>query len=75
MTRLVLIALAVVALFWLLRGVRSRSNRGGQAPHAAPFPPDLVACAHCGVLLPESDALAAEGRRFCCEEHRRAGAR
>ena len=81
MTRLVLIALAVVALFWLLRGARTRAGRGGgpqpasPAAPAAPPTPDLIACARCGVLLPQSDTLEADGRRFCCEEHRRAGAR
>jgi len=75
MTRLLLIALAVIALFWLLRGARSRGKRGGQSRGSPPPLADLVACSHCGVLLPESDALEAEGRRFCCEEHRRAGVR
>ncbi len=35
----------------------------------------LVACAHCGVLLPKSDAVEGEGGFYCCDEHRRLGPR
>lgn len=41
-------------------------------------PPDaaevetMVRCAQCGVYLPVTDALAADGRHFCNEAHRRA---
>ena len=35
---------------------------------------DMVACAHCGLHLPRSDALvqntAAQARYYCCEQHR-----
>lgn len=29
----------------------------------------MVACAECGVYLPESDALPAVGRHFCNRQH------
>jgi len=32
-------------------------------------------CAHCGVHLPESEALAAEGRHYCSQAHLAAGPR
>ena len=32
----------------------------------------MLACAVCGVHVPESEALHAEGEFFCCEAHRRA---
>ena len=44
----------------------------------APVPPSadsgesMVRCAQCGVYLPETDALAADGRHYCNEAHRRA---
>jgi uncharacterized protein len=31
----------------------------------------IVRCAVCGLNLPQSDALAAGGRWYCSEEHRR----
>lgn len=31
----------------------------------------MVGCAHCGILLPVSEALTgADQRHYCCEEHR-----
>lgn len=31
----------------------------------------MVGCAHCGILLPLSEALtSADQRHYCCEEHR-----
>ncbi len=37
-----------------------------------PLPERMVRCAHCGVHLPESDALVDGDRHFCNEAHRRA---
>ena len=37
---------------------------------------DMVRCAHCGVFLPRSEALADHrGNRYCSQEHRRRGPR
>lgn len=32
----------------------------------------MVACAHCGLLLPESDSIAAGALHYCSEAHRQA---
>lgn len=32
----------------------------------------MLACAVCGVHVPESEVLRAEGKFFCCEAHRQA---
>jgi hypothetical protein len=29
----------------------------------------MLACAECGVLIPESEALSRHALAFCCEEH------
>jgi uncharacterized protein len=45
----------------------------------APKPPgqdkvaNMVACAHCGVNLPEGEALVVNGHHFCCASHRDQG--
>lgn len=31
----------------------------------------MVTCARCGLNLPESDSLSADGRFYCSEAHRR----
>lgn len=73
MGRLLLLALAVLALVWLVR----RALRARQAPRddAARVPAELVACAHCGVLLPRAEARGGEGGLYCGEEHARLGPR
>jgi uncharacterized protein len=84
MTRVLLLALAVLVFIWLLRRALSarkppRDNgRTGTTPV-----PELVACARCGVHLPKSEAIsetdagepegAAPVRFFCTREHLRLG--
>ena len=42
----------------------------------APGPQAMVACAHCGLHLPQPDAVEGEGgRHYCSAEHRRLGPR
>jgi uncharacterized protein len=81
MTRVLLVMIAVIVLFWLVR--RALSGRKPSQPPAQPTDspgPDLVACAHCGVHLPRTEALArppeAESgkvRFFCSDDHLRLG--
>ncbi|MBM3389501.1 MAG: hypothetical protein FJY26_08380 [Betaproteobacteria bacterium] len=92
-----LLAAVVGAVLWFLgRGRRvpgpgqgqppsNRSGAGSEPGEAstAAEPEPMVACAHCGLLVPRSDALAAPSKaalsgpllHYCCEEHRRAGPR
>lgn len=63
---------------WLVRGGRrSRPPRADPPPTAdeAPAARDLgreeiVACVHCGVHLPQSEAVAAPAGWFCGQAHR-----
>ncbi len=72
MGRLILLALAVLILVWLVR----RALRERQPPQGPPgVPGELVACAHCGVLVPRSEARDAAGAQYCSEDHARLGPR
>jgi len=83
MSRIILLAVAVLVMIWLLRRALSGRKRGGGAegPTRPASPaPELVACAHCGVHLPRNEALpgadaggTASGRFFCSEDHRKLG--
>jgi uncharacterized protein len=77
-----LVLLVVLVGAWLLIGRR----RGDRAPPPGPKPrtgkagknqpQEMLACAHCGVHLPQAEALMdAGGRPFCSEAHRLAGPR
>jgi uncharacterized protein len=72
--KFLLLVVAVVALLWLLRGSRRGVN---PPPVAKPAPPPdelqaMVSCAHCGIHLPQNEALPGRGGVFCGEPHRAA---
>lgn len=70
--RLVVLLLLVVLAVWLVR----RALRGPVQRTKSVIPDgDLVACAHCGVHLPRSEAREAQGGLYCSEEHARLGKR
>lgn len=85
MSKLLLLLIVVLVFFWILRRALSsrKPKTGARKEDDATQPaPELVACAHCGVLLPQNEAIAsteadtpAAGRFFCTGEHLRLGPR
>jgi uncharacterized protein len=78
--KLLVIVLVLMLLVWLLFGSSRRRSAGAWRDRAAAPGPglaaeDMVACAHCGVHLPASLALRADGRSYCSDAHREAGPR
>jgi uncharacterized protein len=78
MKYLLLIAV-VVGVLWLVRGRPSRLKPpASKSPQPAPpakavSPQAMVVCAHCGLHLPRSEAVAAGIQEFYCSDaHRRA---
>lgn len=64
-------------IVWLIRGGRRRAPPA--APPPTPVAPSadadaahesIIACAHCGVHLPQSEAIGGPVRWFCGEAHR-----
>jgi uncharacterized protein len=73
MLKFLIVVVAVVGLVWLLFGRVTRKDgppRGGARGNAVGSAEDMVACAHCGVHLPRSEALAARGLHYCSAAHR-----
>ncbi len=73
--------LLLLGLFLLVVWLVSRARRGStrvDPPQAPTEPPtveeatreDIVACLHCGLHLPQSEALAAPDGWFCGQAHR-----
>ncbi len=67
MFKLILIVLAVLFAWWVLKKYRKSVTRE-ESPRVAE---DMVPCAHCGVHLPRSESHAGGGEFFCSEEHLR----
>jgi uncharacterized protein len=67
---LLLLIVALVAYVALKGLLRTRRANSGAKPVE-----DMVACGHCGVNLPKSEAFERRGLYFCSEEHRTLGVR
>jgi len=68
MGKFLLLICIVVAVWWLAKGFRK-----GNVDEAAPAgePERMVHCEHCGVYLPQSEAVRQGEHYYCCAEHRR----
>ncbi len=74
MKYLLLIALALLALWWW-RSLARRGSGRDQTPPPPPSPPrpqDMIACRHCGVHLPGSDAVQGAQGSYCSAAHQQA---
>ena len=68
-----LVLLIVLGLAYMLwRGQRIDK---AAPPPPLPAPQDIVACAHCGVHVPRSEALTQGALHYCCIDHQRADGR
>lgn len=80
MQKLLVFFLALIAVYYVRRWLQGQSARPvPRADEAARTPAEghaevMRECAHCGLLIPESEAVSAEGNSFCCAEHARLGA-
>ena len=70
MSKLILLLFLGLLAYLVFKGLSRNAARRRDAPPPR-SPERMVACAHCGVHLPESEALESAGRRYCCEAHRR----
>jgi uncharacterized protein len=71
MSKLLFFILIAVAVYWLLR---PSPGEGKSRRRAGPAAEPMVACARCGLHVPASESVEADGRHYCCQEHRRLGA-
>lgn len=73
MPKLILLLFFGIMVFFLLRSLQGK-GAGHKGKTGPPSEPErMVACAHCGVHIPESESLASLGSHYCSEEHRRLG--
>lgn len=74
MKYLLLIALALLGLWWWRSLARRDSGRSQSQTHAPapPRPQDMIACHHCGVHLPGTDVIPGAQGSYCSAAHRQA---
>ncbi len=78
MARIFLLLAIVLGVLWWLRS-RAQARRGAERtaarpssppPGAAPANPEaMVQCAHCGVHVPQGEAIAWRGLHYCRRSH------
>jgi uncharacterized protein len=76
--KFLLLLVIVVFAFWLLktRGRAAPPPRRKDPPKDPQATTQMVACVHCGLHLPQADAVQdADGRAYCSPAHRLAGPR
>ncbi|MFN9727718.1 PP0621 family protein [Acidovorax sp.] len=74
MKYIVLLVVLVVA-FGVWRNRRSADDAPSVEVQRPPtLPQDMVACAYCGVHVPQADAVLLAGHAFCSSDHRDRGA-
>lgn len=69
MYRVIFVVMLVAGIWFLYRKYLSAPSRP-QTPPAPAAAPRMCKCAHCGVHLPEAEALLQGGQAFCSEAHR-----
>jgi uncharacterized protein len=72
--KLLVVIVALVVLWLLLRGLVRRNRGEGESARKPPSaaPRAMLACAHCGMHMPQDEALPGRGGVFCGEAHRAA---
>lgn len=83
MRNLLIFILVLIVVWWVRRAVqrlaedsRERREQKAQKERAAKqLAERMVSCEHCGLHVPESEGVRAEGRFFCSDAHRRLGVR
>jgi len=76
LSKFLLLIFVVIGAWWLIKRLRGRDAAKDASESAAndPVPEQMVACSHCGLNVPQKEAISTGGRLFCCAEHsRRAG--
>lgn len=76
--KFVILLVAVLVLLWLLFGRTRRVDREAppaKASRGSIASEGMVACAHCGLHVPASEAVQREGLSYCGVAHRDAGPR
>ena len=69
MSRLIFIIVIVALVYWLFKSYTRKLNKPDQ--EQPPGTQDMVSCAYCGIHLPKSESVSADGKYYCCAEHSR----
>lgn len=67
MSRLIFILVVIAVIYFLLKSYRSKAPGRDEPPR--PQAQDMVSCQYCGIHLPKSESVMANGKYYCCTAH------
>ena len=75
MLKWALLFLGLGLAYWWFIAKKKNKNRAAdnqikQTEPTTAKPQQMVSCSYCDLHLPQNDALAQDGRYYCCAEHR-----
>ncbi|MCB1959097.1 MAG: hypothetical protein KDE68_01010 [Rhodocyclaceae bacterium] len=78
MSKLLVFLLVLFAIYWGRRLLRQAGSARERVQSARPAPPvgeaeQILSCARCGLLVPESEGVRRGETFYCCDEHARGG--
>jgi uncharacterized protein len=65
-----LILLLVLVVIWAVKRGRTPKPPRTQNPAEAATPSEMVTCAHCGIHLPQEEAVSGQKGLYCSTDHR-----
>ena len=68
LVRILVLALLIYVIWRLVRGALGSRSAPARSLDSQP----MQRCEHCGLNVPEQEALSHDGRHFCCLEHKQA---
>jgi len=69
MSRLIILLVIAAVVYLLFKSYRKDAPKQAEE-NSVKKPEDMVRCAHCGVHLPRSESIKADGKFYCSAEHR-----
>lgn len=62
--------LVILLVIWAVKRNRRVDNAGSKKSTPLESPSNMVTCAHCGIHLPQDEAIMGEKGLYCSAEHR-----
>jgi len=73
MGQLLRIIIILIGLWLIIQIIKRAFASQRVSPPSPPPVTKMLACARCGVHIPESQVIYDRDKIYCCEEHRRQG--
>jgi uncharacterized protein len=64
--------LVILLVIWAVKRGRQTNNANPPSTPEAPPPSEMVTCAHCGIHLPQEEAVSGQKGLYCSTDHRAA---